>query len=320
MRPLKVIVINWKSSFIAITLGALIHPTFYFCSDMLQNKPLISSLRHSATIFAVYLVIELAMLLRLALSSRLHQIVADDVGLHFKAGRKSKRVGWIQIATFERSMAVEDKVLKACRTLRDPGGQIVGQFFRELQETAATRAQFEALEALIAEKVGKRGLIEGPLDAPVGKSEFVQHSKYGLVGWVTVFLMLPCAFFSWNHPTGGPLIGSIFLLLALLGVVLLLCETKYEVDERGVRSQTRFKTAEMRWDEIRGAAMMRGAMGVRFSGERGALDILGPASWGNDGALLMQFLISQFERYGIAWESNAVLNWHELFTTPKIKL
>jgi hypothetical protein len=45
-------------------------------------------------------------------------------------------------------------------------------------------------------------------------------TSYGWIGWVCIVLFGACAFLSWNHPTGGPVVGSVFLFFVALGFYL----------------------------------------------------------------------------------------------------
>lgn len=316
MQTLKVEIISWKKSLVVVTLLALIHPTVYLCSDLLQGKPLPTALWKFGLIFAVYLIIDLFLVLRTLFSGQLREIIADESGLQLKAGHKSRRIAWTQISTLERSLEMEGKVLKSCLTLRDSGGQVLTRFFRELQETAETRTQFDQLQLFIAAKIGTHGVISAPLEARL-KTAFALKTPYKLIGLGSLLFFLPCTFFSWNHPTGGPATGSIFLGFSVLGIFLALSDVKYEVDERGITRRSLFKKSELRWEEMRSVEMMRGAMSIRFASEKASLEVLGPANWGNDGALLMQFLQQQCEKYGVVLKHYEKVGWRDLFLDPK---
>ncbi|HEX9995872.1 MAG TPA: hypothetical protein VGB45_01915 [Abditibacterium sp.] len=316
MPILKIEITNWRKQVLAGIFVALVHPLVYLVFDLFQGKPLSRSLWAFGLIALFTLVAYLLTLIFSLFSPKLHQIVADDAGLRFQYGRKWRRVAWTQVSTLERSMQPDGKTLKNCLILRDAGGQIMATWFREAIETPQLKTQFDELETLILTKIGTRGLIQAPLDTPLSKTGFVLQTGYKIIGIGSLFLWLPCAFFSWNHSTGGPVVGSLFLIFAALGLVLALSDSRYEIDERGVRAANMWKKRELRWEEIRRAEMLSGGLSIHFRGEKTALDVAGPANWGDDSAQLMLFLHSQFNKFGVDWEGNKALNWKDFFVSP----
>lgn len=311
MQPLRVEVTNWKKTR-AVILLPFLHPVGMLIADLLHGKPLAKSLVGFGVFSLIYLVFGSFVIARMLLSNRIRCIIADENGVQIQAGRSSKRIAWHQIASFERSMRPGGKDLKRTLTLRDAGGAVLAEIPRELQESAHTAAGFEALEAGLVAHVGKRGVIAPSLDAPLAKTSFADTSSQALAGWSALAMFGPGAFLSWQFIPGGAGISAGCLGFALLGAFVIVTSVSYEIDERGVRCQTRFSQRELRWDQIRRVELIRGAGGLNFRGEKQSISVPGPARWGRDGGLLMMFVLRQCQKLGIEWEGDQVTQWRAL--------
>ncbi len=313
MTPIVVEIINWKTKILWGVVAALVHPLIYLGFDFFQGKPVGKNLIVYAALFAFYVALELFVALGIVLRGTPHKLLADEQGLFIKAFWKSKRLAWSQIATLQKSQDLDGETLKNRLILRDAGGTVLAQLWRDLQETPALGAQWEQLEGFITSRLGTRAFTLAPLNAAPTRTSFAHKTNNKPIGVVGLLFLLPCAFFSWNHPTGGPWVGAIFLFFAFLCVFLLLSDSRAEVDERGVRSFGLWQKGELRWDEIRRAEMMSGGGVICFYGEdeTQAVSINGPTGWKESGELML-FLQSQFKRFGIEWNGNKAWNWREM--------
>ena len=307
--PIAVEIINWKRKILLGLLVANIHPILYLGFDILGGKSLKASMTKYVLLLTFYLIVELFVALQMVFRGTTYKVICDDQGLTIKAFSKSKRLLWSQVATIEHSQQIDNKTLKNCLTLRDAGGAVQAQLWRDLQEPPFLKSQWALLEGFIASRLGSRAFTAPSLELIPTATMFTHQTVHKRLGLGSLVLWLPCAFFSWNHPTGGPLVGLGFLAFAALGVFLALCDARYQVDGRGVRVSTLFKTREMRWDEIR-HAQMASAWVIYFEGDGKAVDIPGPANWSNGGELML-FLQTQFKKFGIEW-GDKERNWREL--------
>lgn len=313
MMPIVVEIINWKTKILWGLVAALIHPLLYVGLDFFQGKPIGKNLIVYTALFAFYVALELFVALQIVLRGTPYKLLADEQGLSIKAFLKSKRLAWSQIATLEKSQDLDGKTLKNRLILRDAGGTVQAQLWRDLQETPALQSQWEQLEAFIALRLGTRAFTTQPLNAAPTKTSFSHKTNHKPIGVVGLLFLLPCAFFSWNHPTGGPWVGSLFLFFAALCAFVFASDSRAEVDERGVRSFGLWQKGELRWDEIRRAEMMTGGSVLCFYGENEtqAVSINGPNDWKESGELML-FLQSQCNRFGIEWNANKAWNWREM--------
>ncbi|HEX8465584.1 MAG TPA: hypothetical protein VF627_13280 [Abditibacterium sp.] len=317
MQTIKVEILSWKKTILIAMWIAIVHPLIYGVFGFFKGQSFAESAWIFIGVFAVYLAFEALSIGYKVFVGTLWQIVADETGLQFKAGKKSQRLAWTQISILERSTQAEGAELKTRLTLRDAGGQELAHFLRNSQETRQLKAQFDQLEALIVQKIGRRGLIEAPLGMALRQTAFVLQMRQKIIGFVGMAVTLPCSLLSWNHPTGGAFVGGGFLAFSLVSAFLVFSDSRYEIDEHSVRCQTLFKKTQLRWEEIEKAEMMRSGTSISFSGSKTAITILGPASWGNDGAQLMLFVQRQIEKFGILWDGDRTLRWSDFRAEPK---
>lgn len=321
MQPLKVQIYPRKTLLVAMFLVPLAIACLAFGGELWTGSSPARALAKFAAITGILGVICWPLMLGVLLSGQLHGIIADEAGLQLQAGRKSRRIAWSQIATVERSQAAQAGELRPCLTLRDAGGLVQATLFRQTQELPHTRAQWDALEALIESRIGKRGVISAPLEGAPLQSAFATQNQNKIIGWGCLLLFVPATALSWNHPTGGPATGAVFGVFSVLGLYLALNGVRYQVDERGARSQSLWKQRELRWDQVHHAELLRGALHIRLigeeAGEKIGVEIPGPAGWGQSGAELMLFLQFQFKRCGIAWESDKTRQGQDISSRPK---
>ena len=132
------------------------------------------------------------------------------------------------------------------------------------------------------------------------------------VGWFCLLIFLPCAFFSWNHPTGGPSVASIFIFFAVLGVYLIFGEAVLRVDEEKIETKSVFATNSLLWSQVASVKMDEDELSLLFesvftkSQNPKNLVFSGPQNWKKAGKIEMMLLLeTQCHKRKIPFHKNA---------------
>lgn len=138
------------------------------------------------------------------------------------------------------------------------------------------------------------------------------RTNYAWIGWVNMVLLLPCALFSWIHPTGGPIVGSIFLFFALMGLYLIVAGAVLRVDDEKIEAISIFGTYRMLWSEVAKLELDEQGSYLTFRGQNAdpkavkSLVFAGPGWWKSAGKIeMMVFLEAQCEKRGIPFDKRA---------------
>ncbi len=131
------------------------------------------------------------------------------------------------------------------------------------------------------------------------------RTSYAWIGWMCL-LFLPCTFFSWNAPSGGPVVGSIFLLFAALGLYLISAQAVLNVDEERVEATSLYGRSRIEWREVTSVEMDEQGNSVCFVGANKRLCFSGPQYWKGAGrAEMMLFLGATCEKHRVRFETRA---------------
>ncbi|MBW3636799.1 MAG: hypothetical protein KY445_10110 [Armatimonadetes bacterium] len=232
-----------------------------------------------------------------------------------RLGRRSLR--WDEIYAF----TMEDKSTRGedgyWLSLRGRENEVLAQWDRNwCRFSGGQIKRCDEIEAFIKQKLRVLGRLKDEKTEatrlweqlkPMSSGEALEvKTNYGWIGWLAIILLLPCAFFSWHHPTGGPFVGSGFLFFAAIGFYLLGADGALRVNEETVEATSAFGRSRMEWSEVVAVKMDEQGGSLTFEGVDKRIVFSGPSCWKNAGkAEMLLFLAARCEKRRIPFDIRA---------------
>ncbi|MBW3636801.1 MAG: hypothetical protein KY445_10120 [Armatimonadetes bacterium] len=236
-----------------------------------------------------------------------------------RAGRRTLR--WDEIYAF----TTEDKSTRGQRgwwlSLRGRDDEVLAQWDRNWCRFSGSQIRRgDEIEAFVNQKLRDMGRLKDEETAatrlwesinPISSAAALEvRTNYGWICWMTIILFLPCAFLSWHHPTGGPLVGSGFLFFAAIGFYLLGAGGTLRVSEETIESTSAYGRSRMRWSEVSAVKMDEQGSSIRFEGHGKRIVFSGPGYWKHAGkAEMLLFLAAMCEKRHIPFDTRARANF-----------
>lgn len=225
-------------------------------------------------------------------------------------------VPWIEIHSLTEDSQSVDGLAGYWITLRDKEGEILAQWDRNWAAfNGAQKKREREIEDLVQFKLWELG--RGPSKTakqqewqqlnPLGSEATLEvTTNYQWIGWVGLLFCLTCAFFSWNAPKGGPIVGSSFLFFGLLSLYLIVAKATMKVDADSIEASSLFGRSRILWGEVQRLAMDESQGNLTFHGRDKRLSFAGPAQWGSGNrSEMMLFLAAQYEKRAVPFDDRA---------------
>lgn len=134
-------------------------------------------------------------------------------------------------------------------------------------------------------------------------------TNYAGLGWLGTLLFVPCVFFSWRSPTGGPIVSAGFFIFSLVGIYLIISGATLRVDEQKIEAFSAFGLNRIFWSEITRVKTDYKNNYIVFESRNSerkiikALCFTGTAYWKNNNKIeMLNLLREQCARRGISFE------------------
>lgn len=302
MQPVTVQILNWKRDGLRLVWSICVMAMVLVASAWLNSRSLSHIAPELASLLIVHLVVGVHAGFK-ALQGGATSVRADERGVTIHRFLKSQHVAWSQIAMFQN---LPDAGGRTRLRLLDAGGSTRAEVGRTWFESPRVRHEFERLEMFLAMRLGSRAVSPAMAASPPKITRFFYATQHKWLGIGSLFFWVPAAVLSWSSPTGGPWTSAFFGGFAALGVWLILTDTRYEVNERGVKSQNLLRHRELHWEEIRRATFIKSSGYLTFAGQSKAtgLTLVGTSRFKPDSQEFWSFLRWQVECYNIEWDGD----------------
>jgi len=243
----------------------------------------------------------------------------ETITVATRYGRKTLR--WEEIYDFttdEKSTRGESGYWLSLRGRED---QVLAQWNRNwCRFTPHQIKRGDEIEKFARQKLRERGRLANEKNAatrmwqeahPLSSGTALEvRTNTAWLGWVCIIICVTSSYFSWNARTGGPVVGALFLLFAMLGVYLLCAQAVLKVDEEKVEAISLFGRSRLDWREVRSVEIDEQGNYLSFMGENRGTDkrlcFNGPQHWKAAGrAEMLLFLAATCEKYGISYDTRA---------------
>jgi hypothetical protein len=204
-------------------------------------------------------------------------------------------------------------------SLRGRDNVVLAQWDRNWARFSASQIKRgDEIEAFIREKLIASGRIKShgkqaarrweELHPISGHTALEVKTNYAWVGWMCILLFVPCTYFSWTSPTGGPVVGSLFLLFALLGVYVVTAGSTLRVDEEKIETQSLYGLRRIYWADVKSVHVDEQGQYLSFQGDDKCLRCDGPGVWkGADKEVMSLYLVASCEKRGLPFEYRSKL-------------
>lgn len=253
-----------------------------------------------------------------------------ESGLYLRAGEENIIVGtrngrrtlrWDEIYDF----TTDEKSTRGARgywlSLRGRDDQVLAQWNRNwCRFSGAQIRRGDEIEAFINQKLRDMGRLAKEENAATRLWESINpisgggalevRTNYGWIGWITIIFCGTCSVLSWHHPTGGPLVGLIFLFFGALGFYLLGADGTLRVNEETIDATSAYGRSRMGWSEVGAVKMDEQGNSLVFEGADKRIVFSGPSYWKNAGkAEMLLFLAAMCEKRRIPFDTRAKANF-----------
>lgn len=242
---------------------------------------------------------------------------ADEQGMTVQTRWGRRSMDWSEVYDF----TTDDKSIQGHSgywlSLRGRENQVLAQWDRNWCRISGGQIKRgDEIEEFVRQRLRERGRLSGEDNAatrlweqlhPITSGQALEvRTNYAWIGWISLLFFLPCTFFSWNAPTGGPAVGSLFLFFVALGLYLISAQATLRVDEENIEAVSLYGRSRIEWREVTSVEMDEQGNSLCFAGINKRLCFSGPQYWKGKGrAEMLLFLEASCEKRRVPLETRA---------------